>query len=70
MIGLATLLMSIIFLMMFYFFVSVNKIHIKYKRELTVANALRNGMIMNLMSHFPYSKFMLTQERDCPICFE
>lgn len=26
--------------------------------------------MMNLMNHFPYSKFVLSEARDCPICFE
>lgn len=25
---------------------------------------------MNTMSHFPYSTFMASEARDCPICFE
>lgn len=55
MIAIASTVIAILFGILFYFIVSVNKIHSKYNDKITVNSALRNGMIMNFISYFPYS---------------
>ena len=53
---------------LFFLLKTVNRIHARYR--ISVRTAMRNGLLMNLMNRFPYSKFMLSEARDCPICFE
>ena len=66
--GLTTLLVTVMVISLFYMLKSVQKMHSRYR--VSVRQALRNGIVMNLMNRFPYSKFMLSEARDCPICFE
>lgn len=54
----------------FYIFKSIVDVHNKYRPEVSYTQVSRNAMLMNAMSHFPYSTFMLSEARDCPICFE
>ena len=55
MIAIASAVLAFLFGILFYFIVSVNKLHSKYTDRITVDGALRNGMIMNFFRHFPYS---------------
>ena len=68
--ALALLLLTLMTMSIFWMVKAINKVHGKYKVRVTVRQAMRNGMLMNIMSHFPYSTFMLQEARDCPICFE
>lgn len=68
--GLTMILMSLLVLSLFYMVKVITKVHCTYRDRVTVHSTLRNGMIMNFMTHFPYSQFMLSEARDCPICFE
>lgn len=70
MIAIASTALAILFGILFYFFISVNKLHSKYTDKITVNSALRNGMIMNFIGQFPYSQLMLSEAKDCPLCFE
>lgn len=63
-------LFGMMVLITFYILKSVIDVHNKYKPEVTFDQVSRNAMLMNAMSHFPYSTFMLSEARDCPICFE
>lgn len=63
-------LLAMMVVVTFYIFKSVIDVHNKYKPELTFTQVSRNAMLMNAMSHFPYSTFMLSEARDCPICFD
>ena len=49
-------------------FTTVTRTH--NKRRITVETAKRNAMIMKFMSCVPYSRFMLDEGKDCPICLE
>lgn len=66
--GLTFLLLSIMIIVLFFLFKTVNRIHARTR--ITVQTALLHGQVMRLMNRFPYSKFMLREARDCPICFE
>lgn len=54
----------------FFILTQVTQVHNKYKAEVTYMCAQRNALLMNTMSHFPYSTFLASEARDCPICFE
>ena len=66
--ALTTLMLFTMVISLFYILKSINQIHARYK--VTIETAIQNGHIMRLMNNFPYSKFMLSEARDCPICFE
>ena len=57
--GLVSLLLSVMSLSLFLILKTVNRVHSRYRQRVTVQGAMRNGLIMNIMSHFPYSTFML-----------
>lgn len=55
--GLTTLMLTIMIISLFYILKTINQIHSKYRISPRVA--MQNGLMMRLMNKFPYSKFML-----------
>ena len=61
-------MMMIMLMTIFYCMSTSIKIQARHANRVNVEAAMRNGRIMNIMSKIPYSRFMLSEERDCPIC--
>lgn len=61
-------MMMIILISIFYCMSTSIKVQARNANRINVETAMRNGQIMNIMSKIPYSRFMLSGERDCPIC--
>ena len=53
--GLTCILMSLLVLSIFYMVKVITKIHCMHRERVTVNSTMRNGMIMNFMTNFPYS---------------
>ena len=67
--GIAIFAMMIgVLISIFYCMSTSVKVQARHANRVNVEAAMRNGQIMNLMSRIPYSRFMLSEERDCPIC--
>lgn len=62
------ILMMIILVSIFYCMSTSIKVQARHANRINVEAAMRNGRIMNIMSKIPYSRFMLSGDRDCPIC--
>ena len=68
MLALIFLLVFLIMISMYFCFHAIDSV--KSNRIISQERAARNAAIMRMMNCLPYSAFMISESRDCPICLQ